>query len=267
MPKRNRFSFGFFPGNGLNPLTEALLAEMVVQPSTPLVALINTFFNDVDDNLGVSTFDGIWWHNLETQQQSLLNWADPAGAVATLEGGASAPTWATKVGITGTGVNNSYIDYHDPMTGGANYTQDSASFGGWDSSNNSTNTYLMGAQNSANIRLLPRSGANFCSCNINSATAGPGAINGNSEHMYAVNRSASNATQLYIDGASVASGSDVSSSLATMGNLRGLYGVAGAPVYSTRRILMAFVCRSLNPTEQGQLYSYCNAFKTGVDAL
>lgn len=250
------------PSPPTNPATTALLAKMAVQPSAPLEALINDFFNSVDNDIGLGGFDGIWWHNLETQQQSLLNWIAPAGTPATNVG---TLTWATKLGFTGTGTSGHYVDYNVLMQGGGNYTQNDCCFGAWDSSNNSSNTYIVGVTGSSNIRLLPRSGVNQFSCNINSASAGPGGANGNSEHFYSVNRSGSTQSNAYIDGADIGgTQTAASSSIASMGNFVGLRSLT---TYSARRLLMSFEGGSLDATEQAALWNAANAFKTGVDAL
>lgn len=111
---------------GLNPATVALLAAMVVQPSTPEIIAINEMIVSLIDTGIFAKLDYLHVYAQETSQAALLNWVAPSDFTGSL---VNAPTFTSDRGFAGDGLT-SYIDTNfNPSADGVNFTLNKAAHG------------------------------------------------------------------------------------------------------------------------------------------
>lgn len=243
---------------------EALAAfdAMTTPPSPALKALYNTAITDLQ-LAGIWTkLDALYLMNVETAQAARVNIKNPGTYNLTAT---SSPTFTAKVGYAGDGAAAFLNTNFNPTTAVApNYVQNSASGFAWGLKQGQDANGVLGqnAAATANVLIQPRFTDDRVYGRI-SDSADFSAANADGRGLFQVNRTASNARELFKNGASVATSATVSASPAnaTVTILRmssGLYSGGAA---------MAGLGSALSAGEAASLYTILNAFKTGVDAL
>jgi hypothetical protein len=236
-------------------------AAMTVPPSTNLKRLYDRCIRSLKAAGIWSKLDALYLMNVETAQAARLNIKNPGTFDLTAT---SSPTFTAKVGYAGDGAAAFLNTNFNPTTATSpNYAQNSASVFAWALKQGTDLGAGIGQTSvNANSYTFP----NFTDGNAygraNNATAMSVATSDGRGLLHA-NRSASGATQLYKNGASVATGSEASSAPdnSNISILR-----SHTRFYSAG-VAMAGFGASLSAQNAADLYTALNAFKTGVDAL
>jgi hypothetical protein len=117
------------------------------------------------------------------------------------------PTFTADVGFTGTGVNGNVKLGFNPFSDVGNYTQNSACMFCWGFTTAQITAVIMGVSGNGKVELWPlyRDTHTYWALNTNGSKE-TSRLGVNSSGFWLVNRSASNAEQLYRNGALVATG-------------------------------------------------------------
>lgn len=194
-------------------------------------------------------------------QAALINWKTPGTFNLTL---ADAPTFTTDRGYTGDGVNDSLATGFVPS--GGMYAQDSAHIGAWVLNDiTSASAYAIGETSGStpNAYIRPRSTATEAVWTVNNATAVTTAGVTTSAGHTMINRSASDAQQIYKDGAELGTSTGASTGLPTTA----IHLLRGFSVFSAHQIAAAHIGGSLSATEVEDLYVALTVYLTAVGAI
>ena len=196
-------------------------------------------------------------------QAALVNWKNPGTFNLTVAG---APTFSADDGYTGDAVDDSLATGFTPSTAGGNYVQDSAHLGAWVLNDITSTTaysiaHISGSTPQAILR--PRSTATQAVWTVNNATAVTTATVTTSAGHTMINRSASDAQQIYKNGTELGTSSGASTGLPTTA----IHLLRGFSAFSAHQIAAAHIGSSLNSTEADALYDVLNAYLTSVGAV
>ena len=220
MPRGIR-EFGFFPGPANSPEVQ----QYVDRLSTPPAADVLPIIQDLIDGL---VADGIWGTSEfallcpflpEVEADALINlvgddlFPGPPSAVGS-------PTWTEKLGYVMDG-SNDYISMNwNPNIAQAGFSQNSACFGVYfpahaGASSTTARSGCVDGTASHALDLIPRNSDSDPRGRANSASQTNSVASGaNGVGVFAVNRSASNAQQIYWNGAQVGATAAVSGGVA-----------------------------------------------------
>ncbi|WMT89097.1 hypothetical protein [Pelagibacterium sp. H642] len=127
--------------------TQALLSRFSVQPSMARMAAINRLIGALKAGGVWQRLDALYVLAAHDAQAAQRNWV--ADSYNIVPGGA--PVFTADRGYQGDG--NGYLDTGlNPATSGLNYREDDASFGFWSLTNHASESYDMGAFQSATVR-------------------------------------------------------------------------------------------------------------------
>lgn len=257
-----------FTGAYGNAETIAFLARVVAdgapQPTVPHKALVDGFISA----LKVGAISGA---NILAKcdvivlpMHAALAWQNLKADAFNPSVGASAPVFQNG-GYTTDGVDDWINTNFNASTAGGSYTQNSAhawiylrdsdadddpAFGWWDGTDG--------------LRFSPREAADSCRWRINQAAADFAPANTNGSGLWALNRSTSTAIQLYREGASIDTGTTVSTAL---NNANFRLGCADAASFSSHDIPGYGFGGSLTGNEHADLENAFAAYRVGFDAL
>lgn len=254
-------------GGGYDPEATALFAAMTTPPSSARKTLINAWFVGIKADFNAASiseiFDIFYMLAAHSAQAAGLNWVNPA--TFTLSA-VNSPTFEADRGYTGNG-SSSYLNTGwIPATHGVRYTLDSASLGVYSRTNLNVNTVEIGAASGLQTsRILMRSGGNL-NVGIN-RNAGFGVAVADSLGLAAGDRSASNSTRAYKNGADVGGEAVASTSLVTQPLAICANNNGGTPAaFSTRQIAVAFAGRSMTAGGHLAVFNRTEAFLDAIGA-
>lgn len=192
----------------------AYVARMSMQPDDARKALIDTLFGALKTGATSGTnilgkLDALYLGAAHDAQAGLLNIVS-AGIDLAVEG---TPSFRVDRGYANTKVGDA-LSLGVGASGLTKFITNSACFGVWVRSaliNQSTNTLTNGLAAGAIIQLTPRNSSGIIAARINGASAVAGSTVATGYGLTAVNRSASNAVQIYKDGAAAGTGTAASS--------------------------------------------------------
>lgn len=192
--------------------------------------------------------DRLWLFAAENSTQALIDLKSRSTATAV-----NSPTFTAGRGYAGNG-STAYINTgFNPTSGSPNYTQNSASYGCWIETADTTTSHRIMGNDSANYSELSVGSPNYAFSSNQGAPAGtttPTSTTG----LFGVSRPASNAVALYVNGVSVATASNASIAIPNNNFFLLAGNNAGAAfVPSSARLSMAFM-GALNATQQANLY-------------
>ena len=235
--------------------TNTLLAAMTTQPSATRATQINTLVKGLKDAGIWAKLDMLQVYAAHDSQAARVDWKLPS-RVATM---VNSPTFTTDRGFNGDGAT-SYVDSGFNLLGATNFTQNSACAGGWRrTSTGSTNAWLSpinGSRTQLSVQASQTGHRITTNAAVDNITRSPTA------GFYVANRSATSATQLYLNGSSIGTGTTTSASILS-GNLG--IGFTGS-VYSADQIACILAGTSLTADEHTSLYNLINAYMTAVGA-
>lgn len=174
----------------------------------------------------------------------------------------NSPTFTADRGYAGDG-STSYVDTtYNPSTDGVQFTLNAAHIMAWNRTNRAANTAALISGNSGGIAIFPFFTAAGCFGRINDAS-GPVTTPG-SNGMFIANRSASNAKEVFRDGASLGSAADAALALDSLSIFIGAANVAGVPTsFSSDEVASA----SLGGNLAGRTAAYYTALQTYMTAV
>lgn len=141
--------------------------------------------------------------------EALLNWLNPGTNDGTLN---NTPTFTALEGFTGIDVGDHYVRTNwDESNDGTNFTQNDASFGCYIRNNLQVDRGVMG---NVNNRIYPRDTSNESRFSVNDPSY-PTDANADSRGFFIAQRTASNSSVLYYNGASIVSTANASEALTT----------------------------------------------------
>lgn len=191
--------------------TATLLAAISEQPDAARQAAMNEFIFLLKDCGAWQLSDIVQIYEAHTQQAALLNWKNPGTFNASLVG---APSFIVDGGIETFTTGNYISTGFNPSTAGGQFSQNSASFMFSIIGNGVVSSASLAGfhDGSKGVTVAPCTGTQI-STRINEASA---VLNTNTfpDGLFALDRSASNATRVLREGATLATGSAASAAIA-----------------------------------------------------
>lgn len=247
----------------------ALFTQMTVQPSEPLKELYDRFIRELLAGGVWPLLDVAWFVAAHDSQAATLNMKAPGTFTLTA---VNSPTFTAYRGYAGNGTTSYLNTGWDVATNGVNTVLDSASIGAYLNAGTDTGATLssIGSRNaSVGLILLPRStvdairGRVHITANVDIAA---GAIT-TRLGLSVLDRSASNLTTAYRNGASVGTAADVSSATASTDIYICCNNQNGTPLlFLDNPVAFAFVGASLGATKELLLYNALIYFLRAIGA-
>lgn len=243
-------------------------AAMTTPPGGTWQTAVNQLFIDLKAALGVSALSDAWdvayFLAAETEQASRLNMVKRShDCTAT-----AAPQFTFRLGVNGNGTSQFLNTNYNANTQGVRYTLDSASFGIYSRTALSSSAFVdMGWISGAQVCYMQTrnvGGSMAVAINRNGQTTG--AVT-NSQGLFVCNRSGSTDAQGYRNGTQVATDASGSTSIANNNMYICAWNNAGAAgAFTTRQYTFAFAGRSMNSTEQADVYTAVQAAMVAIGA-
>jgi hypothetical protein len=242
---------------------EALFARMSVAPDATRKGLINTatlslLTGAVSGSNIWAKLDALYLTAAHDQQAGSLNWKGTSYTLVP-SGGMGAGDFTTDRGYTGDAIAK-YLDtgFSDD-TAAVNWSQNSLSLGCWVNNNVASGNLSVGLDGGGNVRVQPNSGGTVAGrAHTSTSVSTTGAVT--RQGFVAVNRSASNAQELYRAGASIATSAAVSGApIASTITL-----LKSQSFFSADRVAAATIGGSLTANEHLDLYNALNTYLTAV---
>lgn len=234
----------------------ALFARMTTQPTQSRKALINNTIIALKTGGVWSLCDALYVTAAADSQAARLNWiADQYNLTAF-----NSPVFTVDRGYTGDG-SAAYLDTGAVASSLAKYALNSANAWGWQLNNATDNGHLVDTTTASQF-VIARTTGNKSYVRINDGGLSTATINPtitDSRGLTSVNRSGANSRELYKNGASV--GSDTQVSTAASGTFH-LLGISGG--YSTAQIAAAGFGSTLTAAQELAKYNALRAYMTGV---
>lgn len=254
-------------GGGYSAEATALFAAMSTAPSTGLKDDIDACIVGLKADGVWSLIDALWVQQVEASDQ-FLNWKNPAAFVPSALG---APTFVANRGFDYDGVDDAHDLNYNPAAGGTLYTQNS---------NHGGVLVLVGAANAnpivgikngstATATLNPRSATNTTIFRAQDNTGeSPARSETVGTGLFVWNRSASNARQLYVDGAAVTLNSPTAASVALVNGSMRVGGTGGSsPGYAVGRVAATVFGGSMTALQHAALNTRLNTYSAARSAI
>jgi len=248
-----------YGGLGIDASAAAVIAAMTTPPTAARQAIINNLVISLKAAGVWPLLDILYVLAAADSQAAGLNWKNPAAFALTA---VNSPTFTADRGYAGDG-STSYVDTtYNPSTDGVQFTLNAAHIMAWNRTNRAANTAALISGNSGGIAIFPFFTAAGCFGRINDAS-GPVTTPG-SNGMFIANRSASNAKEVFRDGASLGSAADAALALDSLSIFIGAANVAGVPTsFSSDEVASA----SLGGNLAGRTAAYYTALQTYMTAV
>lgn len=211
--------------------------------------------------------DGTWakldalyiFLNDGSKEFGTLNWISPSSNQASI---VASMTWTSNVGFTSNGTST-YLNLNfNPATNGVQFTKNSSCFFAQYGNNLSGVNVLDGSlSGSDGIFMRPRSATDACVARLNDA-ANLSVASTNSTGLFSILRTASNARQIYRNGATLGSGdAQASSNVPSLNVFLGCYNSGGTPTFTLGQVLQYNSAGFGSGTiDQSLLYTAINAY-------
>ncbi len=226
----------------LQPETLQWLSALSTPPTPTTISCVNQFIAQCKVDGNWQLLDRFWLFAQDNQTNARKCIRNPTSTDVTE---INSITWTAFLGYTGNGTTMSINSNFTPSTNGVNYTLNNASFGLYNRTEGALASYEIGVNglaliNYAAINVRWTDNKNYWIINNNTTFAN--ITVSTSIGLHQVNRTASNATNVNLNGAQVGTGSVASSSLSALpfylfarndnGSISG---------QSTRNISLAFI--------------------------
>jgi hypothetical protein len=204
-----------------------------------------------------SKLDRLWLFAAENTQSALIDLKARATATAV-----NTPTFTTDRGYATTG--SAYLStYAPPGTG--NYTDNSAHIGDWVETATTSNAILMGALGTKQSLLTTLSGNYDVYINDNSGSALASAVAKSNTGFLLGSRTGASTLALYLNGASIATGTNAASTPSLPAIFVGARNNGGTPdAPAPHRSAVASIGGGLTSTEAANYYTRLNTYITAV---
>jgi hypothetical protein len=253
----------------IDPDAAAIIAAMTVPPNGARRTLINSTVLSLKAGGVWSLLDTIWFMAAHDDQAGRLNWKAPASFTLAANGGI---TFTADRGWQGNGTTGYLNTGWTPATHGVNYALNDASFGVYSRTNSPDAAAIdIGAISSGVSRnwIQLRTTSNNNSVDINSnGTTGQALVAAfNSLGLGGARRTASNATQIYRNGAQTQAGSQASSGVTAVSFFVGARNNNSTPdFFSPRQYAFAFTGAAMSEAQHAQFYTIVQDYMTAVGA-
>lgn len=247
-----------------DPAATLYFARRTTQPTLSRKAVYSTLFRSlrqgaVSGSDILSKLDSLHIYATDNSTDALLNLLS-SSIPATL---VDAPTFTTDRGFDTDGTNDAVDTGLNPTTA-SHFTQNSACSGFWSRKStvtggsvygwfDGTDGFTLSPRNTTDIYTIRANQASTSSSGAGTSTDGSG--------MFSLNRSASNAWQLYRNGSSVLTGSTAS---AAVNNATLKTGNASSGSFAITQTAADWAGSSLTANEQTDLYNALRAYMTAV---
>lgn len=200
--------------------------------------------------------DRLWLFAAEDSTQALTDIKSLAVATAV-----NSPTFTENRGYAGNGTT-AYIDSNfNPSTAGGNYARNDALFGCWIETASSLTARVYMAPYISQYSFLSKASSSAYGWPVNqSATQTYNFVS--EEGLWSLQRTGASATELFKDGASVATGTTGSTALENRNIFILIDQAGGSPVDG--RLASAFAGKSLTTVQQSAFYTAMRAYMTAV---
>lgn len=251
---------------GLDPEYLAYETAMSVPPSTEWQTAANQLFVDLKAALGVvnltDALDFAYILAAETAQAALLNMVNPETYNAT---NVNAMAFEASRGFTG--ASGKYLNTnYNPAVNGVNYTDSSACIGIYSRIDASINGYDIGVSDGVNQSYIQsRVSGNFGGA-LNDGVGLSFAV-ASSLSLITLDRPTNNLLNVYQAGGLIGFDNIALATIPSQMIYIGVLNNNGSPFfYSTRQFSFSFSGRSMDATEQANLYTTVQAFMTAIGA-
>jgi hypothetical protein len=255
-----RAAFDPAPGGGSGFSAEAQqFLDRIDDPGDPRKALYAGLIDSLVAAGIWAKLDALYVFAADSEANALVNLRQ--GAFAATKGGT--PTFTVDRGFTGG--TNDYLDTNfNPTTAvGAQFTRDSACLFAWSRTAGQVGAPIIGMAASSNNYIYPRFTDNVSYNRTNRGTSSSTYASTDGAGLRSSNRSASNATQCYHQGAQVDTDTDASTALV---NNNFVILQANGSAWYTGECAAAGFGASLDATEQDALYDILQTYMTAVGA-
>jgi hypothetical protein len=249
----------------------AYFTAMSVAPDTARKAVINTLVLSLKTGATSGSniwakLDALWLLAAHDEQAGKLNAVTPASFTITTGGGA--PSFTTDRGFTTDGVDDYLNTNLNVSTQATKFLQNSAAHGVWvRSTGQHANSGWGEFDGTDGAMINPRNPSNgmFFRTNQGASVSQASGTTASSAGFWAGNRSASNATQAYKNGAALTI-TNATTASTTKNSLTMKIGTANASTYAALEASAAFVGGSLTAAEHLDLYNALAAYMTAIGA-
>lgn len=227
--------------------------------SAQRLALVSAFIKGRKASGVWGSLDRLWLYAGENSTQARRDLVARTQASAV-----NGPAFTANRGYKGDGLS-AYIDTGFNVSTAARFSQNSAGFGGWIETADTTNTDRVFGYDDNNYGELNVGSPNFA-YGINQASADGSSVAVSSTGSVHINRSGASATSFSLNGAQTATSATASTAVPNH-NLFGLASnqtVAGAVGFSTARLAAQWASGSLTATQIADLHAGLRAFMTAV---
>lgn len=236
---------------------QAVYDLMAVKPGLDTAVIQNIIVRSLVDSGYWERMDWFYWLAQKDSTASLLNWENPGAFSLTKSG---VPTWTKYEGWTGDGVDAFLSTNWDAATNAINFKQDSATIGVYVLSETSVTVPAIGTTTTASYCMIePLYNTSWLSAFIN---GGQILVSGRSTSrgLFMITRTASNAIEVYHNGASLGSDTDASGALRTDDFVILRNGTS----YYTGQVAVAFSMDGISDTEAANINTI---IETGMDGI
>lgn len=245
-------------GRRYGETARSLFARMTSQPAAIQKELINDRIIAGESYSFWAKMDAIWVHASHDAQAARLNWLSTSYDCVTVNN----PLFTAFQGYTPDGAT-SYLDTQfNPVTAvGANFSQDSASFGIRSNTSNQGAGSLAGFwDGSKGVTINPKDNGGTYIMRVNSGNFNAGAV-ASSIGLFAITRTASAVIRGYYNGGVAITGTIASLSMAN-GSFR--LGSISNSSYRSCQFSMAFVGSGLTDQDAIDMNTWFNVYRTEI---
>lgn len=236
-------------------------AAMSTQPSAALKGLINTCIVSLKTAGVWAKLDALYLMNAETAQAARVNIKNPGTYDLTAT---SSPTFTAKSGYAGDGAAAYLNTAFNPFTATTpQFVQNSACLFGWSLKTTLDTGALVGVAGAGGAYLYSRYTGNVSLGRVNTTAGDISVASADGSGLFAINRTAAGASQLYRNGSSIGTGAAASAAPASVVTTL----LRANTEYFGGTMMSAGIGASLSAQEHSDLYAALNTFKAGVDAL
>jgi hypothetical protein len=237
--------------------TNAIAAAFTTPPTTARKNLIDAAVVSLK-SAGVWTkLDALYAFAAADSQAAKINWKAPGTFNATE---VNAPAFVADLGFTG--ASTKYLDsgYNPTTAPSAKYTLNNAGLFAWSLTATGIDADIAGGDVTAAISFRPRSTGNQTFLRLNQGSTNVTVASADATGFWTIDRSASNLTTAYKNGASIGTDATVATTLAS----NNMTFLKGGGSFWTGQVAAGGFGQTLNSTEQAALYNALNVYIASV---
>jgi predicted secreted protein len=237
--------------------SDAIFAAFTTPPTTARKSTIDTCVLALKAAGVWTKLDGLYMLSAADSQAALINWVAPGTYNATQ---VNAPAFVADQGFTG--ASTKYLDsgYNPTTAPSAKYTLNNAGLFAWSLTATGIDADIAGGDVTAAISFRPRSTGNQTFLRLNQGSTNVTVASADATGFWTIDRSASNLTTAYKNGASIGTDATVATTLAS----NNMTFLKGGNTFWTGQVAAGGFGQTLNSTEQAALYNALNAYIASI---